>query len=106
MPQPKATGAYLDCEAHFASALESSHGIAIVLESPGLATRFKAKMNSYRELLRKKSKSVHDPADERYGTSIYDKFQLTSDPDNPCRVLIRPYHIVVKAVEKLGPPEG
>lgn len=106
MAQPTALGAYLDCEKHFEAALDSEHGIAVMLETPGLATRFKAKMNSYREKLRKKSKAVYAPTDERYGTSIYDKFQLTSDPANPCRIIIRPYHIVVKAVEKLGPVEG
>ncbi len=93
--------AYKDCEDHFATALNSERGIGLRLSAPGLVTQLAQKLNTYRERLRKDSRKVYPSDDPRHGVSIYDKLQVAKDPDDPCRLLIRPYSIQVQAVEKL-----
>lgn len=105
MPQPKSIAAYSDCEEQFERAITSVHGVAVSLDTPGSATQFIQKMNTYRERLRKQSRGIYPPDDPRYGTSPYDQFKLTIDKENPSRVLIKPYRINVLGVEELG-PEG
>lgn len=105
MSQPRALAAFSDCEEYFERALNSPNGIAVTLDTAGLAVQFKAKMNTYRERLRKQSRQVYEPTDPQYGVSPYDKFKLTTDQTNDCRVLIRPYNIAVKSVEELAPED-
>lgn len=105
MSLPKAMGAYLDCESHFNNALGSEHGIALDFEEPGMATQFRLRMNTYREKLRKQSKKLYEPTDEKYSTSVYDSLSLSIDAKNPTRVIIRPYRTPVKAVTVLGPED-
>ena len=91
MTAPKSVAAYGDCEEHFQRALNSANGIAVTLEAPGMATRFRQKMNSYRALLRRQSQKVYEPSDPRFNTSPYDAYALVEDKENFCRVLIRKY---------------
>lgn len=101
MTLPKSIGAYGDCEEHFARAAASERGIAIRLADPQLATRFKQRMNVYRVMLRRQSSKAFPPDDPRYGVSPYDSLQLTTDPNDPDRVLIRPYSLEIQSIEEL-----
>lgn len=101
MTAPKSLDAYNDCEEYFERAAKSEKGIAATMASPGLAVKFRQKMNAYRVLLRKKAKEIYPPDHGSYGTSPYDAYELSIDPDNDCRVLIRKYRIAVTKVEDL-----
>lgn len=106
MTQPKSIEAYNDCETQFEKALVSEHGIAMTLESPSQAVSFVQKMNTYRTMLRKRSRGIYpDPLHPLHGTSPYDAFKVSIDKQNPSRVLIRKYAIKVLTTEPLGPEE-
>lgn len=101
MTAPKSLAAYEDCEKLFEQAAETEKGIAVVLETAGMAVKFRQKMNAYRVLLRKQSKLLREPTDPQYGMSPYDAFELALDPKNDCRVLIRKYRMTVAKIEEL-----
>ena len=101
MTQPKSLDAYRDCEEYFERAAASTNGIAITLDNPSGAIRFRLKMNSFRVLLRKQSKEVRQPEDPQYGLSPYDSYELSIDKDDPCRVLVRRYNLRIKKLEEL-----
>lgn len=101
MPMPKSMAAYADCEEHFERALASPNGIAITLATPGEVHSLRHKMNTYREKLRKNSKAVYPENSPQWGTSPYDGYRLTIDPENPLRLLIKLHRIEVQSVEEL-----
>lgn len=101
MTPPKSLGAYTDCEEYFEKAAASEKGIGLTLETPGMALRFRQKMNSYRIVLRKQSKAIYEIGEPKYNTSPYDAYELTIDKENDCRVLIRKYRMSVAKVEEL-----
>lgn len=101
MVMPKSIDAYDDCEVHFERALLAPNGIAVTVATPAEAHKFRLKMNTYREKIRKNSRKIYELDDNRYGVSPYDKFRLTIDKDNPCRVFIQTHRIEVSKVEEL-----
>lgn len=105
MTSPRSLGAYSDCEEYFEKAAASANGLAVSLEDPGMAVKFRQKMNAYRVLLRKQSKQIRPADDPQYGVSPYDAFELSLDPEDSCRVLIRKYRMRVAKVEELDSPE-
>lgn len=100
MTAPKSLGAYKECEEYFEQAL-GTEGIAITLPSPKETTRLAHKMNTYRSLLRKKNKDIYPEGHNLHGMSPYDSYQVTKDPEDPCRLLIREYKTTVVKVERL-----
>lgn len=101
MTMPKSLAAYTDCEEFFEKAATSPNGLGVTLESPGMAVKFRQKMNAYRVLLRKQSKTLFEPDDPKFGLSPYDAYELSIDRDNNCRVLVRKYRVSVSKVEQL-----
>lgn len=92
---------YRDCEEHFETALESPNGIAIELETKGMATRMMQRLNTCRKLHRERSQEIHTPDSPNYGVSAWDHLVVKRDPDNEHRVLITPQRTKVLGVTAL-----
>jgi len=101
MSTPKSLAAYDDCLEQFERALASERGVAITLASSSEATRFVQRANAYRVLLRDRNKHVYEMGHAMHGLSPYDKFKIARDPDDDCRVLIKPYDQKIAKVEDL-----
>ncbi len=101
MTAPKSIAAYGDCEEYFEKAASSEKGIAVTVNSPGMAVKFRQKMNAYRVLLRKQSRALHELNDPRHGTCPYDAYELSIDPEDESRVFIRKYQMSAVKVEEL-----
>lgn len=93
--------AYTDCEEHFDSALESENGIAIDLETQGMATRLMQRLNTCRKLHRERSTTIYEPSDPNFGVSPWDALVVKRDPTCVTRILIAKQRTKVLGVTPL-----
>lgn len=92
---------YEDCQEYFEQALASPRGIAIDLETQGMATRLRQKLNTFRKKTRDRNLTIYPPEHPMHGLSPYDHFAVVTPEDTPTRVLIHPQRIEVKKVTPL-----